>query len=42
VDEADAGLSADVEAEGIRCVVTGTVMTSPERAAGLARVVLNA
>jgi LPPG:FO 2-phospho-L-lactate transferase len=42
VDEADAGLSPDVEAEGVRCVVTGTVMSSPERATSLARVVLNA
>ena len=42
VDDADAGLSEDVEAEGVRCVVTGTVMTSPERAASLAGVVLNA
>jgi LPPG:FO 2-phospho-L-lactate transferase len=42
VDDADAHLRADVEAEGVRCVVTGTVMTSPERAAMLASVVLNA
>jgi LPPG:FO 2-phospho-L-lactate transferase len=42
VDDADAGLAADVEAEGVRCVVTGTIMNSPERAADLARVVLNA
>ena len=42
VDDADARLAADVEAEGVRCVVTGTVMTSPERAASLARVVLDA
>ena len=42
VDDADARLAADVEAEGVRCVVTGTVMTSPERAANLARVVLDA
>jgi LPPG:FO 2-phospho-L-lactate transferase len=42
VDDADAGLAAAVEAEGVRCVVTGTVMTSPERAASLARVALHA
>jgi LPPG:FO 2-phospho-L-lactate transferase len=42
VDDADAGLTADVEAEGVRCVATGAVMTSPESAAMLASVVLNA
>jgi LPPG:FO 2-phospho-L-lactate transferase len=42
VDDADAALAGDVEAEGVRCVVTGTVMTSPERAARLASVVLDA
>ncbi|MFP5376320.1 MAG: 2-phospho-L-lactate transferase [Acidimicrobiia bacterium] len=40
VDEADAGLAAAVEAEGVRCVVAPTVMAGPERAAALARVVL--
>jgi LPPG:FO 2-phospho-L-lactate transferase len=42
VDDADAALARRVEAEGVRCVVTGTVMSSPERAAALARVVLDA
>jgi LPPG:FO 2-phospho-L-lactate transferase len=42
VDDADANLATAVEAEGVRCVVTGTVMSSPERAAALARVVLHA
>jgi LPPG:FO 2-phospho-L-lactate transferase len=42
IDEADAELSPAVEAEGVRCVVAPTVMSSPERAADLARVVLGA
>jgi LPPG:FO 2-phospho-L-lactate transferase len=42
VDVEDAALAADVEAEGVRCIVTPTVMSSPERAADLARVVLDA
>ena len=42
IDEADAGRAAAVEAEGIRCVVAPTVMSSPERAADLAKVVLDA
>ena len=37
VDEADRDLASDVEAEGVRCVVAPTVMSSPERAAQLAR-----
>ncbi len=41
VDTADAGRAADVEATGVRCIVTDTVMSSPERAAGLARVVVD-
>jgi LPPG:FO 2-phospho-L-lactate transferase len=41
IDEADTLLAADVEAVGMRCVVAPTVMSSPEHAAGLARVVLN-
>jgi LPPG:FO 2-phospho-L-lactate transferase len=40
VDEVDAHLAADVEAEGLRCVVTSTVMRTPEVAAELARTVL--
>ena len=42
VDDADTALAAAVEAEGVRCVVTGTVMSSPERAEALALVVLGA
>jgi LPPG:FO 2-phospho-L-lactate transferase len=42
VDAADAARASDVEAEGVRCVVTETVMSSPERAAALARVVVDA
>lgn len=42
IDEADAPLADAVEAEGVRCVVTDTVMSSPERAAALGRVVLGA
>lgn len=40
VDEADAGLSDSVEAEGMRCVVTPTVMEGADSAAGLASRVL--
>jgi LPPG:FO 2-phospho-L-lactate transferase len=42
IDEADAGLRDAVEAEGIRCVVTNTVMSTVERSANLARTVLDA
>ena len=42
VDAADAARASDVEAEGVRCIVTETVMSSPERAAALARVVVDA
>ncbi|HEX3947768.1 MAG TPA: 2-phospho-L-lactate transferase, partial [Acidimicrobiales bacterium] len=42
IDEADRHLAGQVEAEGLRCVVAPTVMSSPERAAALARVVLDA
>jgi LPPG:FO 2-phospho-L-lactate transferase len=37
IDEVDEHLAAAVEAEGLRCVVAPTVMTSPEVAAALAR-----
>jgi hypothetical protein len=37
VDDVDAGLAAEVEALGIGCVVTPTVMTTPAAAADLAR-----
>jgi len=42
IDEADADLAAAVEAEGMRCVVTQTVMDSPEAAAALAKTVVEA
>jgi LPPG:FO 2-phospho-L-lactate transferase len=40
IDEADRDLAPQVEAEGVRCVVTDTVMASPERAAALGAAVL--
>jgi LPPG:FO 2-phospho-L-lactate transferase len=40
VDDADAGLAADVEAAGMRCVVAPSIMSSPEAAAALARATL--
>lgn len=40
IDEADADLAPQVEAEGMECLVTPTVMSSPERAARLAAAVL--
>ncbi|HVF73734.1 MAG TPA: 2-phospho-L-lactate transferase [Acidimicrobiales bacterium] len=40
IDTADAELADAVEAEGVRCVVCPTVMSSPEAAAALARQVL--
>ncbi len=42
VDDSDAALAPEVEAEGMRCVVTPTIMSTPERAAALARTVLAA
>ncbi len=42
VDEADAALAPAVEAEGMRCVVAPTIMSSVDRAAELARTVLDA
>jgi LPPG:FO 2-phospho-L-lactate transferase len=42
VDEADAGLADAVEAEGMRCVVTPTVMSTPEVSRRLADTVLGA
>ena len=41
IDEADAGEAKAVEAEGMRCVVAPTVMSTPQGAADLARVVLD-
>ena len=42
IDEADAGLAAAVEAEGVRCVVAPTIMSSVARSAALSRTVLDA
>ncbi len=42
VDVADASHVAAIEAEGVRCIVTPTVMSTPERAEALARAVVNA
>ena len=42
VDEADAGLAPGVEAEGVRCMVTPTIMHGPDEAAALAAAVLAA
>lgn len=40
VDEADAALSTAIEAEGLRCIVTNTIMDSPDAAEALARVTI--
>ena len=42
IDEADAEHVAQVEAEGLRCVVAPTIMRGPDEAAALARTVLAA
>ncbi len=42
IDDVDAALAPRVEAAGLRCVVTDTMMTSPERSAALAAVVVEA
>ena len=42
IDTADQSMAPLVEAEGLRCVVAPTVMSSPERARALATVVLDA
>ncbi len=42
VDEADSGLAAEVEAQGMRCIVAPAVMSGPAQAANLARTVLSA
>ncbi len=42
IDEADAALAGAVEAEGVRCVVAPTVMSTVAHAAALARTVLDA
>jgi LPPG:FO 2-phospho-L-lactate transferase len=41
IDDADAEHAAAVESTGMRCVVTDTIMKSPERAAALARTTLD-
>jgi LPPG:FO 2-phospho-L-lactate transferase len=42
IDEADAGLAPAVEAEGVRCIVAPTIMSSVGRSAELSRAVLDA
>ena len=42
IDDADAGLAAAVEAEGLRCVVAPTIMRDRDAAAALSQVVLAA
>jgi LPPG:FO 2-phospho-L-lactate transferase len=42
IDVADEARAGEVEAEGMRCMVADTIMSSPERAAALARVVVDA
>jgi len=42
IDQVDAELAGEVEAEGVRCVVTDTVMTTPAVAAVLAETLLGA
>lgn len=42
VDAADAALAPAIEAEGIRCVVTDTIMRDPDVAAALARTTIDA
>ena len=41
IDDADRELARDVEAAGVRAVVAPTVMSSPDRAAALARLLLD-
>jgi LPPG:FO 2-phospho-L-lactate transferase len=42
IDERDRALAGDVETEGVRCIVTDTVMSTPEVSAALGRTVLTA
>lgn len=42
IDDADADRAAEVEAEGMACVVTATVMSDPDASAALARTTLDA
>ncbi len=41
IDEVDAGLAEQVRAEGMECIVTSTVMSTPQIAADLARTTLS-
>lgn len=41
VDSADAPLAAEIEALGMRCIVTDTIMSDPDIASALARTVLD-
>jgi LPPG:FO 2-phospho-L-lactate transferase len=41
IDNEDEALAPEVEEQGVRCVVTDTIMSTPERAAALARVVID-
>ena len=40
IDDADADLADDVEAQGMHCIVTDTIMSDPTRSAALCEVVL--
>jgi len=42
IDNADAALAPRVEAEGMKCIVTDTVMSTPAKAASLAKVTIDA
>jgi LPPG:FO 2-phospho-L-lactate transferase len=42
IDEADAGLAGAVEAEGVRCVVAPTIMSTVERSTALSRTFIDA
>ena len=42
IDEQDASLAAAVEAEGLRCIVTNTIMSTPDITTALARTCIEA
>ena len=42
IDNADAHLASAVEAQGMRCIVTDTIMKTPQVSAALARTALEA
>jgi hypothetical protein len=42
IDDEDAALAGEVGEAGLRCVVTDTIMRTPDRAAALAKVVIGA